>query len=155
MEQKLISQVENQIESGEQKSHKEISKYIQDILTKDSESKKLEKKCGVDVSCIELSHNPVIQSGGKYSLHALDNDDSKLVSDGIITKVSVTCNGYHSSIARTQFIGFNNDTTKEIYRQVINLEQLIFDQLVPGAVLSDIYQKGKAFIEANFTAHNL
>lgn len=95
---------------------------------------------------VDISHQPIIQSGGTYSLKpSADSDDSPLSPDIVLCSVGVCYDNYCVGLARTFLI--NPSLFQECaYNALAEVELEVIRSLVPGATLGDVYDRALAML---------
>lgn len=94
----------------------------------------------VDPSQLDLCYPAIIQSGGSYALKfAVLSDKNYLHFGAIVCSLGTRYKSYCSNISRTLLVN-PTDKVQEHYNFVLNLEEELLKNLVPGAKLSTIYE---------------
>jgi len=125
--------IKNVINDDRKVKHSKVSDLIENSL----ESKARVK--GADTNYVETCYPPIIQSGGIYNLKfSLVSNNNHLHFGCIICMFGVRYRSYCSNIVRTIMVN-PTDEMQTYYTYLLELEEIIFQQLVPGAKLSKIY----------------
>jgi len=115
--------------------HSRISKEIDNSYENNKEL-----KLGVSLQDVDSCYPPIIQSGGKYSLkYSADVNNEHLHFGCVVCMMGFRYKMYCANIVRTYMIN-PDDEMQQNYTYLLALQQHIFDELVPGAKLSDIYK---------------
>lgn len=97
---------------------------------------------GVDTSQLEMCYPAIIQSGGNYGLKFSINSDRNYLHFGaVVCSLGARYKQYCSNISRTLLVN-PSDTVQENYNFILNLEEEILKNLVPGNKLNEIYETG-------------
>lgn len=100
---------------------------------------------GVDISHLDICYPAIIQSGGNYSLKfSVISDKNHLHFGAIVCSLGARYKMYCSNIARTLLVN-PTDKVQDNYNFLLNLEEEILKLLVPGSVLSDVYESAASF----------
>ena len=138
---KLIEDIEEVVDSGEEVLHSTISEKVDRFMEK---AKQKPNKWKLSGNYYDFAYAPMIQSNSSYSLK-LTNGNSKefLSSDCILLNL---CGKYHEMnclIVRTLLVNpLPND--KRNYQALSYLHQKVISSLIPGEVISKVFQKCKA-----------
>lgn len=97
---------------------------------------------GVDTSQLEMCYPPIIQSGGNYGLKfSVSSDKNYLHFGAIVCSLGARYKSYCSNISRTLLVN-PSDTIQENYNFVLNLEEELLKNLIPGNKLHEVYESG-------------
>ena len=97
-------------------------------------------------SLLDICHQPIVQSGGSYSLKpSAISDDHPLSQDIIICSVGVRYASYCAALARTFFIN-PSLFQQRCYAALTEVESAVIKRLVPGAVLGEVYDYAVALL---------
>ena len=95
---------------------------------------------------LDICHQPIIQSGGIYSLKpSADSDDHPLSQDIILCSVGVRYDNYCAALARTFLIN-PSLLQQKCYSALAEIELAVIKWLTPGAVLGDVYDRAVALL---------
>ena len=149
---------ENIIDDDKKATHQTISNEIKELSEKPAFQKKFAEKMKnskINLSLLEIAANPIIQSGGKYDLAPVcDNNTSYLSSDIIICKTSARYKDYNGFVIRTFMIDADKDQQTK-YKILYESFNLLIESLVEGAKLGEVYEKvKKAILEKDSTLEN-
>ncbi|VDL87543.1 unnamed protein product, partial [Nippostrongylus brasiliensis] len=97
---------------------------------------------------IETCYNPIIMSGGNYSLKWSTESSDKLLHYGVIvTSLGARLENYCTNITRTLMVEPSKNL-EEAYEGLLATQAAIIEALKPGVKLSDVYAVGvKTFRE--------
>lgn len=100
---------------------------------------------GCDTSQLDVCYPPIIQSGGNYSLKfSAVSDKNHLHFDAIICSLGARYKSYCSNIVRTLLVN-PSEKLQEQYNFLVNLEEEMLKDLVPGKKLSDVYDSAMKY----------
>jgi len=104
----LNKEFENDVEDEKTIKHSKISEEVKKMYEKESFKKKFKEKYSkynINPQLLEVKNDPVIQSGGNYTLDCFkESDNNDLSSDIIICKAFASYKDYNSQIIRTFMI---------------------------------------------------
>ena len=137
---KLIEDIEEVVDSGEDVLHSTISEKVDRFMEK---AKQKPNKWKLKGSYYDFAYAPMIQSNSSYSLK-LTNGNSKefLSSDCILLNL---CGKYHEMnclIVRTLLVN-PLPSDKRNYQALSYLHQKVISSLIPGEKISKVFQKCK------------
>ncbi|CAG7817942.1 unnamed protein product [Allacma fusca] len=137
----LRDQIMDIVDSDRKVRHQKLAEGVENAVN--------EKKyvSSVDTSQLDMCYPPIIQSGGNYNLKfSAVTDKNTLHFGAIVCCLGARYKSYCSNVVRTLMV---NPTEKmqENYNFLCNLEEEITKRLVPGAKLSDVYEKTVAFVK--------
>ncbi|KAI1297269.1 FACT complex subunit spt16 [Halotydeus destructor] len=96
----------------------------------------------VDLRQVDVCYTPIIQSGGSYNLKFSASSDKNPLHFGAITcALGLRYKSYCSNIVRTLLVN-PSDAQQKLYEFLVDLQEYVLEQLVDGALLSDVYNKG-------------
>jgi nucleosome binding factor SPN SPT16 subunit len=145
----MIKKFENIIDENKKITHENFATEIKTTTEKPGFTTKFKEKSGlisVNTSMLEVSSNPVIQSGGNYNPQVYcPNDTNRLTSDVIICKVNTRYKDYNANIVRTCMI--DADKQQQNYYKILSeaFNHLV-TQLTEGNKLSAVYKSTVDFI---------
>lgn len=125
------------IDKEKKVSHKKLSDKLNDAISKDA-SRFLE---GMDSRLVDTCYNPIIQSGGNYSLKfsSVSNDEN-IHYGSIVSSLGLRYKRYCSNVSRTLMIDPSEDQKKN-YEFLLQVSDEIINRLSDGIMLSDLYQQ--------------
>lgn len=127
------------IDADKKVKHAKLAEGVEQALT--------DKKyvSGVDTSQLDMCYPAIIQSGGNYSLKfSAISDKNHLHFGAIVCSLGVRYKSYCSNIVRTLLVN-PSEKLQEQYNFLVNMEEELLKEMVPGKKLSDIYDKGLAY----------
>mgnify|MGYP005841951467 CR=1 FL=1 len=90
------------------------------------------------------------QIGRKAAIpHALASDIRFQAGDVLVTGASAPVWGYNSELERTMIMGPANDRQKQMFANMIELQDLAFELLRPGILCAEIDRKLRQYYERN------
>eukprot|EP00941_MAST-03F_sp_MAST-3F-sp1_P005807 g5807.t1 len=135
----LVPEMEVVIDEGKKVTHEALAERTEKLLETPAKI-----KAQYDLDDVETSVQPIIQSGGTYSVKAsAQSSEEAMKYDLIIATIGVRFKNYCASQTRTFFI----DPTKEqkqAYAAVVKAYEACLDALKPGKPLSDVRAAAKA-----------
>ena len=100
-----------------------------------------------------ISFEPIVASGANAAMpHHLSND--KLHNGFCVVDFGVRYKGYCSDVTRTFFIGKPSDSDKNIYNELLLVQEDSIDKLRSGVCISGLYDSAKRVLGERFT-HSL
>lgn len=97
---------------------------------------------GVDTSHLEMCYPPIIQSGGNYGLKfSVSSDRNYLHFGAVVCSLGARYKLYCSNISRTMLVN-PSEAVQDNYNFVLNLEEELLKNLIPGKKLNEIYDSG-------------
>ncbi|KFB51536.1 AGAP006817-PA-like protein [Anopheles sinensis] len=124
------------IDADKKVKHVKLAEGVESALT--------DKKyvSGVDTNQLDMCYPAIIQSGGNYSLKfSAFSDKNYLHFGSIICALGARYKSYCSNIVRTLLVN-PTETIQKHYNFLLNLEEELLKNLVPGKKLSDVYDVG-------------
>lgn len=145
----LNKKFENIIDEDKKVSHSQIANDLKALTEKPQFQNKFKdnnSSLQIDLQNLEISSNPIIQSGGNYSLSPLSpNDSNTLSSDVIVCKVNTRYHDYNANIVRTFMI--DADKSQQNYYKIIHEAfNILCQNLREGNKISSAYDKTFEFI---------
>uniref|UniRef100_A0A336MRE7 FACT complex subunit n=1 Tax=Culicoides sonorensis TaxID=179676 RepID=A0A336MRE7_CULSO len=122
------------IDADKKVKHSKLAEGVESALT--------DKKfvTGVDTSQLDMCYPAIIQSGGNYSLKFSASSDKNILHFGsIVCSLGARYKSYCSNIVRTLLVN-PSETIQNYYNFLLNLEEEIIKNLVPGKKLSEVYE---------------
>jgi nucleosome binding factor SPN SPT16 subunit len=146
----LNRRFENIIDDDKKVAHSAIANEIKGLTEKPQFQNKFKDKYkmgnDVDLSNLEISSHPIIQSGGNYSLSPLSpNDNKNLSSDVIICKVNSRYKDYNANIIRTFMID-SDKSQQNNYKILYEAFNYLINQMQEGVLISQLYENVYDFI---------
>lgn len=129
------------IDADKKVKHSKLSEGVEAALT--------DKKyvSGVDTSQLDMCYPAIIQSGGNYSLKFNASSDKNILHFGsIVCSLGARYKSYCSNIVRTLLVN-PSETIQNYYNFLLNMEEEIIKNLVPGKKLSEIYEAAHKYAE--------
>ncbi|XP_063704152.1 FACT complex subunit spt16 [Culicoides brevitarsis] len=129
------------IDADKKVKHSKLAEGVEAALT--------DKKyvSGVDTSQLDMCYPAIIQSGGNYSLKFNASSDKNVLHFGsIVCSLGARYKSYCSNIVRTLLVN-PSETIQNYYNFLLNMEEDIIKNLVPGKKLSDIYEAAYKFAQ--------
>ncbi len=109
VQDKVIQEVENIIDSEVRMKHCDISKKIEAMFENPQEIKSLETSTKTDREFADLAYTPIVQSGGAYDLRPqAESNDNDLSYDTVLCSVGAKYYEYNCNVVRTLFIDPDN-----------------------------------------------
>lgn len=131
-----------------QESFNSTLRFIRPGITELEIAKEFEflaKKLGAN----SVSFASIVASGVNSSYpHSKVSNRKIKQKDIILLDVGVNFEGYMSDMSRTVFIGEPNEKQKEVYKLVIEAQNLAFSKIKPGVKCSEIDNTVRNFIDA-------
>lgn len=95
------------------------------------------------------------QIGANSALpHAISTNEPFKVGDTLVTGAAAGIWGYISELERTMFIGEPSPLQRSYFQHMLNLQDIAFEQLKPGATCSSVDRAVRAYYEReNLTPH--
>lgn len=129
----LVPEMETVVDEGKKVTHEALAEKTEALL---QNPEKIRAK--YDVDDVEATVQPIIQSGGRYSVKAsAQSSEETMKYDIILATLGVRYNNYCASQTRTYFI----DPTKEqksVYSIILETYQSCLGALQPGKPLSAV-----------------
>jgi nucleosome binding factor SPN SPT16 subunit len=123
----LKAQIIGAIRADKKVKHSELAEGVEQALTDEK------YVSGVDTSQLDVCYPTIIQSGGNYSLKFTALSGENYLHFGtIICSLGVRYTSYCSNIVRTIFVNPPKGCFYDDYLFIINLEEEILKELVPG-----------------------
>lgn len=145
----IIKKFENVIDDGKKISHVKFSNEIKELMDKPNVQIKFKEKSklgNIDMTQLEVTSLPIIQSGGKYDLSpSSQNDNSTLSTDIIICKVNTRYRDYNTNVIRTYMID-SDKIQQNNYKILFEAFGFMLSQMNEGVKLSTVYEKTAEFI---------
>lgn len=141
MKSVFVPEMESVMRSGRKVKHSKLAEKLETMLS-------TPEAFGVKypASLLDICHQPIVQSGGSYSLKpSAISDDHPLSQDIIICSVGVRYASYCAALARTFFINPSLFQQK-CYAALTEVESAVIKRLVPGAVLGEVYDYAVALL---------
>jgi len=140
----LVKELTNIIDKEKKVSHRKLSAKLNEAITKDA-SRLLD---GFNKDLVDTSYVPIIQSGGNYNLKfaAMSNEDD-IHFGTIVSSVGLRYHRYCSNVSRTLMIN-PTDGQKKNYEFLLEVLDELMNNLVDGAVLSDVYNKVVSYVKS-------
>lgn len=95
---------------------------------------------------VEMAREPLVQSGGVYSLVPVKGDGNNISADVIMISNWIKYRNYHCSAIRTLLIDASEDQKKS-YKALYGCFQYCISQLSAGKRIKDIYNEGVKYIQ--------
>lgn len=115
---------------------------ISDEVKHESETNK--EKTGVVPDLLETAYQPIIQSGGNYSLKfSTESDDSSLHYGGnatIICMIGMRYRSYCTNIARVLLVN-PNEQVQSNYNKLLELHEFLINCVKPGKRCNEVYEE--------------
>lgn len=127
------------IDADKKIKHAKLAEGVESALT--------DKKyvSGVDTNQLDMCYPAIIQSGGNYSLKFSASSDKNILHFGaIVCSLGARYKSYCSNIVRTLLVN-PSETIQNYYTFLVNLEEEIIKNLVPGKKLSEVYETSLAY----------
>ncbi|KAJ3339476.1 FACT complex subunit spt16 [Gonapodya sp. JEL0774] len=143
----LQIKVLNAIDDGKTTTHKKLAEATEAML--DPEKKSTVKlPPDVNLANAEWVHAPVVQSGGKYDLKAIESDDGQLDQGVIVCMVGIRYKSFCANVGRTYMIA--PDAQRQVnYEFLCSLQDHLIKKVIkPGVRCDDVYKQALAFIRA-------
>ena len=138
---KFVEDVEEVVDSGLDVPHSTISDKVDLFMEK---TKQKPNKWKLKGKFYDFAYTPIIQSNSSYSLKLTSkNSEESLSSDCIILNL---CGKYYEInclVVRTLLVNPKSND-KRNYQAVLYLHRKVISSLIPGEVLSDVFQKSRA-----------
>jgi nucleosome binding factor SPN SPT16 subunit len=142
LQHSFVKKFEEAVDAEAKIKHSKLATEVEDDIFEPTKIKiKTLKKDQIDIS-----YQPIIQSGGKYDfkLSAESNDD--LLHDHVVTcSIGARYRSYCSNIARTFFIDPDKAMQKN-YDILLGAQQACFEACTPGREFADVYKAAEAHI---------
>lgn len=95
---------------------------------------------------VEMARDPLVQSGGMYSLAPAKGNGNNISADVIMISNWIKYRNYHCSAIRTLLIDASEDQKKS-YKALYGCFQYCISQLSAGKRIKDIYNEGVKYIQ--------
>jgi len=95
---------------------------------------------------VEIARDPLVQSGGIYSLTPIKANTNNVSADIIIISNWIKYRNYHCAASRTLLIDATEDQ-KKAYKALFGCFQYCISQLSAGKRIKDIYNEGVKYVE--------
>ncbi|XP_004343482.1 hypothetical protein CAOG_07608 [Capsaspora owczarzaki ATCC 30864] len=139
----VVNKVENVIQTMRKVTHMNLADELEAIVKNPSG---LSSK-NIDKQEVESAYTPIIQSGGVFDLRPSATSNDELIKVGtIVVAIGAIYRQFFSNIARTFLV---NPTKRQSdnYKFLLELQEYIASQLVPGASLASVFAKGTEYVE--------
>eukprot|EP01022_Parablepharisma_sp_SALTPOND_P018823 TRINITY_DN312_c0_g1_i1.p1 TRINITY_DN312_c0_g1~~TRINITY_DN312_c0_g1_i1.p1 ORF type:complete len:810 (+),score=135.55 TRINITY_DN312_c0_g1_i1:6325-8754(+) len=102
----------------------------------------------VDKDMIEVPRDPLVQSGGIYSIVPIKPNTSEISADVVLISNWIKYRNYQCSASRTLLIDAS-DEQKKTYKTLLGCFQQCTSLLTAGIPIKDVYNKGIQYIKDN------
>lgn len=147
----LVKKILNIVDEGRGRTtHSQIADEVEAFVTNHIGRlrPKLTAEEGASLKYVDVCYPPIIQSGGVYSLKpsAVSTDDPLNTKGGpIICALGLRHRAYCSNMARTLLID-PSKAQEESLAFLCELQKHLAHKLVPGAVISSVFEAGVEFV---------
>ena len=100
---------------------------------------------------VEIARDPLIQSGGIYSLVPIKSNTSEISADVILISHWIKYRNYLCTASRTLLIDASEEQ-KKTYKTLLGCFQQCMGQMAVGTPINQVYQKGVEYIRENDVA---
>jgi len=97
---------------------------------------------------VEMPREPLVQSGGIYSITPVKPNTRDISADVILISEWIKYRNYLCTVSRTLLIDATEDQ-KKAYKTILGCFQTCTGLLTAGTPIKDVYNKGIAYIEQN------
>lgn len=152
MKDYFIDEMSKIIDEEKKITHEQLSNKIEAKIDDENFFKSKEMRLGADfdVTQLDWTVGPVVQSGGKYDIRASAQSNNENLHAGIIlSTMGLRYKSYSSQLART-FLIDPNKTQEKYYSFLLDLQWRIVTEMRDGAVCKDIYNTAIKHIRAKY-----
>ncbi|KAA8913230.1 FACT complex subunit-domain-containing protein [Sphaerosporella brunnea] len=150
MKDHFIDEMSKIIDEEKKVTHSALSQRIEAKIDDEKFFKQKALKLGddFDVTQLDWTVGPVVQSGGKYDLKtSAQSDDSPLHAGIILASMGLRYKSYSAQIARTYLID-PSKAQEKYYGFLTDLQWRILTEIRDGAICKDIYNKAVSIVKA-------
>ncbi|KXS15107.1 SPT16-domain-containing protein [Gonapodya prolifera JEL478] len=142
----LQNKVLDLIDLGKPTTHKKLAEMTEAVLDPDKKSN-VKLPSDINLANAEWVHSPVIQSGGKYDLRAIESDEGQLDAGVIVCIVGVRYKSFCAHVGRTYMIA-PNDQRQSHYQFLCDLQSHIIKEIIrPGVRCEQVYAQALAYVK--------
>ncbi|TGZ82797.1 SPT16-domain-containing protein [Ascodesmis nigricans] len=152
MKDYFVDEMSKIIDEEKKITHEQLSTKIEAKIDDEKFFQRKEVKLGVDfdISQIDWTVGPVVQSGGHYDLKASAQSDNNQLHAGIIlATMGLRYKSYSSQISRT-FLIDPNKIQEKYYSFLTDLQWKVLNEVRDGAVCKDIYNKAIQIVRSKY-----